>query len=148
MYLLLMHTDSICPKAHMCNTLLTHYSPNRTFTVFLWSCCLPEHDHSSGNESLSVTRQSEDIKTLHVLEGKERQGEKKQREDKRRKSWGDEKWKIGFCLGGLKKLTIPFCVSTAKSMGGMEGQLNMNFNGLAKLMLKLSVNLKLIHTFI
>lgn len=35
MYLLLMHTDPICPKAHVCNTLLTHYSPNRTFIVFL-----------------------------------------------------------------------------------------------------------------
>lgn len=48
----------------------------------------------------------------------------------------------------FKKIDHFFCVSTAKSIGGMEGQLNMNFHGLAKLMLKLSVNLKLIHTFI
>lgn len=53
-----------------------------------------------------------------------------------------------FLFGGLKKLTTTFCLSTAKSIGGMEGGLKMNFNGLTKLMLKLSVNLNLIYIFI
>lgn len=45
-------------------------------------------------------------------------------------------------------MTTSFCVSNVKSIGGMEGGLKMNFNGLVNPVLKLSLNLKLIHTLI
>lgn len=54
-------------------------------------------------------------------------------------SRGEEKWKTFFCLGVFKKIDHFFCVSKVKSIGGMEGGLKTNFNGVAKPTLKLSL---------
>lgn len=67
----------------------------------------------------------------------------------RRDGWGAEKWKNrGFSFRVFLKKLTSFCVSKVKSIGGMEGGLKKNFNGLVKPTLKVFLNLKLIRTLI
>lgn len=109
-------------KLHVSQTL---DSPNTAFLVFMCSNYLPGHVYSSG-----------------TLAGEGRGGE-------RGDGWGAEKWKNrGFSFRVFLKKLTSFCVSKVKSIGGMEGGLKKNFNGLVKPTLKVFLNLKLIRTLI